>query len=81
MKSFDSRPPIQFEEEEKKLPKDEIEEICSDFELCMNFLVENYDDDNPNQDLEDLILELNQITKEGFAKIPKSFQDKLRVFI
>ena len=35
-------------EEEKKLPVDEIEEICSDFELCMNFLVENYDDEDPN---------------------------------
>lgn len=39
----------------------------------MNFLVENYDDENPNQELEDLILELNNITKEGYAKIPQSF--------
>lgn len=47
----------------------------------MNFLVENYDDENPNQELEDLILELNQITKEGYAEIPTSFRDKLWEFI
>lgn len=47
MKSFPSSQPVKLEEE-KQEHIDEIDEICSDFELCMNFLVENYDDENPN---------------------------------
>jgi len=39
----------------------------------MNFLVENYDDENPDSEIEDLILELNHITKEGYATIPIAF--------
>lgn len=47
--------------------------MCQDFELCMNYLVENYDDDNPDQAIEDLILELNQIIKDGYATVPVFF--------
>jgi hypothetical protein len=39
----------------------------------MNYLVENYDDENPDQNIEDLILELNQIIKDGYATVPGYF--------
>lgn len=58
---------------EKLPPKDKGEEL----EGYMNYLVDRYDDAQPDPMLEDLILELNTIAQNASKTIPDSFRARL----
>ena len=45
---------------------------------CMAYLMDQYDEKNPDSDLEDLILELNDLTNKNDGELSESFLRKLR---